>query len=172
MIIVITVEPFLCIPLVSNSKNLPRTLAALQHPVDTTFVASLSHPPFISQDGLCWVPLHAPSLNTIAVGKAPENTTVVGRESRDSLPDHGDREDDSHSESSEETAELSSADKRVGGDGSSKDGGSSGDKLAEGYLAFDWDGVEGLAATHDLCATGPAFGLALDLGAENPAIGR
>lgn len=35
---------------------------------------------------------------------------------------------------------------------------------------FSWEGVEGLAATRDLCVTGPAFELAL--ADEDPAIGR
>ncbi|CAM9874653.1 unnamed protein product [Ectocarpus sp. 6 AP-2014] len=36
-------------------------------------------------------------------------------------------------------------------------------------IEFSWGGMEGLAATHDLCATGPAFALAL--GEEDPAMG-
>lgn len=44
------------------------------------------------------------------------------------------------------------------------------DEGARGGLEFTWGGVEALARTYDLCATGPAFELAL--ADEDPAIGR
>lgn len=42
-----------------------------------------------------------------------------------------------------------------------EDAGARSDKTDRESLEFSWEGVEGLAATHDLCATGPAFELAL-----------
>lgn len=53
-----------------------------------------------------------------------------------------------------------------GGVAEGKDGGQGDD---EGF-EFSWAGVEDLAKTYDLCATGPAFELAL--GAGDPEIGR
>lgn len=40
----------------------------------------------------------------------------------------------------------------------------------EGSLEFTWGGVEELAGKHDLCATGPAFELAL--ASARPGVGR
>lgn len=48
-------------------------------------------------------------------------------------------------------------------------GGGVAEEKDEGF-EFSWAGVEDLAKTHDLCATGPAFELAL--GAGDPEIGR
>lgn len=133
--------------------------------------------PVFAQDGLYWVPLQAPSSYGAAV-KPADKTTPRKEEAPTSSQDGGDGDLESDCDSDDESpveaaapTAVSAAGRRVaGGGGSGKSNG--GDKLGEGSLEFSWDGVEGLAATHDLCAAGPAFGLALALGAEDPAVGR
>ncbi|CAM9834772.1 unnamed protein product [Scytosiphon promiscuus] len=121
-------------------------------------------------DGLCWVPLHAPS-HSIGVGKLPKEKTGIRGEAQDSSRDDAVGDGESGCENEMESSEETAARRRVATDESRGDSGG-GNELRESCLKFGWDGVEGLAATHDLCATGAAFGLALALGAEDPAIGR
>lgn len=92
------------------------------------------------QDELRWAPLHP---------RAPHTDQAIEAEAKDS-----------HEEPATGAKEAAAA----SGGGEGLDG-----ERDEG-IEFSWGGMEGLAATHDLCATGPAFALAL--GEEDPAIGR
>ena len=61
-------------------------------------------------------------------------------------------------------------DSRQGADKGLQSGGKSGRQGDDESFEFSWAGVEDLAKTHDLCATGHAFELALATG--EPEIGR
>ncbi|CAM9239935.1 unnamed protein product [Ectocarpus sp. 12 AP-2014] len=88
---------------------------------------------------LRWAPLHP---------RAPDTDQAIEAEAQDS-----------HEEPATDAEEAAAA--SGGGEGLDGD-------RDEG-IEFSWGGMEGLAATHDLCATGPAFALAI--GEEDPAMG-
>ncbi|CAN0223807.1 unnamed protein product, partial [Ectocarpus sp. 8 AP-2014] len=92
-------------------------------------------------DELRWAPLHP---------RAPDTDQAREAEAHYSLEESA--------TDAEKAAAASGGGEGLGLDGDRDEG-----------IEFSWGGMEGLAATHDLCATGPAFALAL--GEEDPAMG-
>ncbi|CAM9605639.1 unnamed protein product, partial [Laminaria digitata] len=107
---------------------------------------------------LRWAPLLPPSPTTPQKGNAETPSSSSGPASKEATTTKQNRE-------KEKTVD---GDGEQGGDvAGAKSGGKSDDD--EDGFEFSWAGVEDLAKTHDLCATGPAFELAL--GAGDPDIG-
>lgn len=111
------------------------------------------------QGNLRWAPLLPPSPTTPQKGNAETPSSSSGPASKEATTTKQNRE---------KGKTVDGGGEQDGDVAGGKSGGK-GDDDEDGF-EFSWAGVEDLAKTHDLCATGPAFELALGTG--DPEIGR
>lgn len=128
-----------------------------------------------AQDELRWVPLHQPP-SSAEDTEAPAATIESPPEAAETKPGKnrsGSGNGNVSSKANEKTKKggMTKARRSVRRGGKRDEKGGEGEGQDDGKgLEFSWAGVEELARTYDLCATGPAFEAAIAEG--DPNIGR